>query len=359
MKILSYDQKKGLMKIIPMNIDDLWILYNVIQRGDTVQARTTRVIKLLEEGTRPTQGKRFPIFLSVQVEKKFFQRRSDRLRINGPVIEAPEKFGLKGSYHTITISTGKPVTILKEEWLKHDLERVEMATKEEKLPIIVVAVDDDEACIVVLRQYDFEARASIRTRLPGKIEAEKRESATLNYFKEILESLSLVWEEKHGLVAIVGPGFWKDNLAKYIQEKRRDLAKNIAVIGSVGSGGIAGAGEALRSGLLDKVSKEVRIIEETKAIEDVLSRLGSQRRDVSYGLDEVKKAVDYGAVELLLVADELLREAEDEERHRLEELMKDVENMRGKVMIVDSEQEAGKKLLGLGGAASILRFSIN
>lgn len=359
MKILSYDQKKGIMKVIPMNADDLWILYNVILRGDAVYARSTREVKVDEEGARPTEGKRIPIFLSVQVEKKLFQRRSDRLRVNGPVMEAPEKFGLKGSYHTITISVGKPVTILKEEWLRHDLERMERATREETLPIIVVAVDDEEACVAVLRQYDFEVKANIRARLPGKIEAEKRESATQSYFKEILESLSLVWKDKHGIIAVVGPGFWKDSFVKYVQGKRGDVAKDVAVIGSVGSGGVAGAGEALRSGLLDKVSKEVRIIEETRVVEEVLSRLGSQRRDVSYGLGDVKKAVDYGAVELLLVADELLREAEDDERRRIEALLKDVEKMRGRVMIIDSEHEAGKKLLGLGGVAALLRFAIN
>jgi len=356
MKILSYDQKKGIMKAVPMNADDLWILYNVIQRGDTIYGKTTREVKVDEEGSRPTQGKRIPVFLGVQVEKKLFQRRSDRLRVNGQVIEAPEKFGIKGSYHTITVSAGKPITILKEEWLKHDLERIERASKGEALPIIVVSIDDEEGCIAILRQYDFEAKVSIRARLPGKLEAEKREGATLNYFKEVLESLSLAWEEKHGLIAIVGPGFWKESFAKYVQEKRPEIAKSIAIVRTVGSGGMAGAGEALRSGILDKVSKEIRIIEETRAVEEVLTRLGSQRGDVSYGLRDVEKAIGYGAVELLLVADELLREAEDEERHKLEGLIRDVEKMRGKVMIIDSEHEAGKKLLGLGGMASLLRF---
>ncbi|MDQ1279027.1 MAG: protein pelota [Thermoproteota archaeon] len=358
MKILSFDGKKGVMKVVPTNLDDLWVLYNVVLRDDVVYARSTREVKVEEEGARPTEGKRVPIFLSVRVEKKIFQRRSDRLRINGPVVEAPEKFGLKGSYHTITISVGKPITILKDEWLKHDIERVERATREETLPVLVVAIDDEEACVAILRQYDFEVKASIRARLPGKVEAEKREGATQSYFKEVLESLLLVWEETHGIIAVVGPGFWKDSFVKYIGEKRRDVAKDIALIGSVGSGGAAGAGEALRSGLLDKVSKEVRVIEETRAVEEVLSRLGSQRGDVSYGMEEVKKSEDYGAVELLLVADELLRDVKDEDRHRIESLLKDVEKTRGRIMIVDSENEAGKKLLGLGGIAALLRFTI-
>lgn len=359
MNILSYDKKKGAMEVVPKNPDDLWVLYNVIYKGDRVYAKTTREVKVDEESSRPTESKRVSIYLGIQVEKKLFQRRTDRLRINGPVIEAPEKFGIKGSYHTISVSADRPVTIVKDDWLTYDLERIERATKEETMPILIVSIDDDEACIAVLSQSDFEVKASISAKLPGKLEAEKRESATLGYFKEILQSLSSTWDEKHGLIAVVGPGFWKEIFVKYVKDKRLDVAKSIATVGAAGSGGVGGAREALRSGILSKVFKESRIIAETSVVEEVLARLGAQRGNVTYGLNDVKKAAEYGAVELLLIADELLREAEDEERNSLEDLMKSIEKMRGKVMIIDSEHEAGRKLLGLGGIAALLRFSVN
>ena len=359
MNIVSYDEKKAAMTVVPRNPDDLWVLYNVVYKGDRVYAKTTREIKVDEESSRPTESKRVSVYLGIRVEKKLFQRRTDRLRINGPVVEAPETFGIKGSYHTITVSADRPVTIVKDEWLIHDLERIERATKEDTLPIIVVSIDDEEACIAVLHQSDFEVKANISARLPGKLEAEKRESATQGYFKEILQCLSVAWDEKHGLIAVVGPGFWKESFVKHVKDKRADISKSIATVGAAGSGGIGGAREALRSGVLSKVSKESRIIEETTVVEEFLARLGSQHGDVAYGLEEVRKAVEYGAVELFLIADELLREADDAERNSLEDLMKSVEKMRGKVMIIDSEHEAGRKLLGLGGIAALLRFSVN
>jgi stalled ribosome rescue protein Dom34 len=54
----------------------------------------------------------------------------------------------------------------------------------------------------------------------------------------------------------------------------------------------------------------------------------------------------------------VLREASDEDRLRLEDLMSDVERKRGILMVVSSEHEGGHKLLGLGGLAAILRFPL-
>jgi len=179
------------MKVVPHNPDDLWAMYNIISKGDKVYARTTRAVKIDEEGVRPTKGKRIPLYLGLDVEKKAFQRRTNRLRINGRVVDAPEEFKIKGSYHTIAISKGKPITIVKEKWFRHDIERIERATKEKTLPIIVVSMDDEEACITVLHRSDFEVKNNIIARLPGKLESHKREKAVSEYFQDILGSLSL------------------------------------------------------------------------------------------------------------------------------------------------------------------------
>jgi protein pelota len=99
-------------------------------------------------------------------------------------------------------------------------------------------------------------------------------------------------------------------------------------------------------------------MEETWVVEEILKRLGKGERTVVYGLDEVCKAAEYGAVETLVLADKVLREAEDEERLSMERLMKDIEQKGGKVMVVSTEHEAGAKLIALGGVAALLRFAL-
>jgi protein pelota len=94
-------------------------------------------------------------------------------------------------------------------------------------------------------------------------------------------------------------------------------------------------------------------------MEDVLKRLGKGESNITYGLEEVEKAAKLGAVEKLVLADTMLREASDENRLHIEEIMKKVEQKGGRIIIVSTEHEAGAKLLALSGITAILRFSLH
>jgi protein pelota len=65
-----------------------------------------------------------------------------------------------------------------------------------------------------------------------------------------------------------------------------------------------------------------------------------------------------GAIEKLIVADTLIRDAEEEQRLKLEQLMRDVEKRQAKITVISTEHEAGFKLVSLGGIAALLRFPI-
>jgi len=127
LRILKKDLKKGVIKLLPENLDDLWELYNVIQRGDRIHARTTREVKVEDTGVRPTKGRRLPISVGLKVERVAFHKHLNRLRLTGVIFEAPEKLAIKGSYHTIGIYPRKGVTIEKEEWTRYQLERIKTA----------------------------------------------------------------------------------------------------------------------------------------------------------------------------------------------------------------------------------------
>ncbi|RLI48584.1 hypothetical protein DRO61_06290 [Candidatus Bathyarchaeota archaeon] len=114
MQLISYERKKRIMKVIPRNINDLWVLYNVIHKNNQVFAKSTRIVKGEEETARPTKGKRVSMFIGIRVESITFQKEMNRLRIHGLVIEAPERYKISGSYHTINIPLKKPMTIVKE-----------------------------------------------------------------------------------------------------------------------------------------------------------------------------------------------------------------------------------------------------
>jgi len=350
--------KKGIVKVLPESLDDLWHLYNVILEKDVVYAQTTREMKVEERYARPKRGRRVPVFLGVKVEKVIWDKILNRLRVHGIVCEAPEEIDVTGSHHTINVTVNKPITIMKTEWSKHQIDRLERASRITAAPIIVMSIDYEEYCVAVLRQYGVEVKTEEKTRLPGKLEAEKRTKAVREFFKTALKSLRETWMNLRNPIVIIGPGFVKNDFVKYVKNAASDVADAIIDMKSVNSSGLAGIHEALRSGVFTKALRRVRIAEETEVMEEVLARLGKGRGDVTYGFAEVEKAGAYGAIERLLVADATLRESPDEKRKALDKLMKEVEEKGGRITIVSTEHEAGTKLLSLGGVAALLRFPV-
>ncbi len=358
MKIHRIDLKKGFAKVMPESLDDLWHLYNIILKRDEVYARTTRQVKLDDQYARSTKAKRVPVNLGVQVEKMYWDRVLNRLRVNGIVIDAPETLSIKGSRHTLDITVNKPLTIVKKKWQKHELDRLKRASKLTAAPLTIISMDDEEYCVAVLRQYGIDVKAGERIKLPGKFEAEKRAKGKQMFFGGALKTLREAWAPLQSPIVVLGPGFIKDDFAEYLKSNAKDIAESVVGVKGTNSAGLSGIQEALRSGILSNVLQNMRVADEMKAIEELLARLGKGKNDATYGFTEVEKAVNYGAVEKLLVADSSLRETTDENRRIMEKLMKNVEDTRGTIMVISTEHEAGTKLLSLGGIAALLRFPL-
>ncbi len=356
MKILVKDIKHGVMKLELQNIDDLWVLYNVIRKGDQIVGRTTREVKSTD-AARPS-SKRVPVTLGITVQKVYFDRDLDRLRVHGIVFEAPQDIRVTGSHHTLSVGPEDVITLRKDRWLNHHVERVEEAMVAEE-PIIILALDSEEASVAVLRSFGLDFKGEVRSRLPGKAEAEKRQVAMKDYFHRIQTLLDVAFVEFSGPMLIVGPGFTKDHFLKELKSQAKHIGSRTVAVKAVGSGGIAGVHEAIRVGAIRKIRRDSRALQETELVNEALKRLGSSSGDVSYGLDRVEADTSLGAVETLIVADQVIREAQDEERSRIEAMMRTVEERGGKVALVSSEHEAGKMLQSLGGVAALLRYRLH
>ena len=356
MKITEKNLEKGFVKVVPDSFDDLWHLYNVIYKGDEVYAYTSRVIKSVQEYSRPKSGERVSAFMGVTVESVTWDKFLGKLRVHGIICHAPDIIPT-GAHHTLNISLNQPLTIVKKDWPKHLVDRLTRASETEK-PMLILAIDDEGFAIAETKQYGVEIKVEERMKLPGKLEAEKRSAATKEYFNRTLKSLSQLWSPKRSPIVILGVGFIKSDFAKFLSDEDSDVSKSVVDVKSVNNGGVAGIYEALRSGVLLKAAKQLRIVDETETMEEVMKRLGKGEATITYGLNEVESAVKMGAVEKLVLADTMLRESQEEQRLHLEELMREVEQRRGSVTVVSTEHEAGAKLLALGGIAALLRFPI-
>jgi protein pelota len=265
-------------------------------------------------------------------------------------IEAhPEEFVTIASHHTLEVSPHYIITIEKPQWKKHHLDRLNEAVKASKRPrVVIVAMDDEDASIAVLREYGLDKASTIKSERSGK-QFESKRDTTGEYFVELAKTLSNYEVDKF---IVAGPGFVKNNFQKFCNEKYPELAKRM-FIDDTGSAGGSGIQEVLKRGAVEKIAGEQRVAMETKLVERLLVEIGKGNLS-TYGLSNVKAALDYGAVETLLVLDSLFAK----KRAEIEPLLTEAEQTSSDVRIISSEHDAGKQLKALGGIAAILRFKI-
>jgi protein pelota len=87
-------------------------------------------------------------------------------------------------------------------------------------------------------------------------------------------------------------------------------------------------------------------------MDEVLKRIGSGGA-VAYGKAEVRKAIDYGAAEEVLVSDTLIRDP------GVARLLEEAERINARVVVFSSEFEPGNRLNALGGIAALLRYPLS
>jgi protein pelota len=333
---------EGEIALVPESLDDLWHLKHLIERGNLVFALTHRKVANVADKIRPEKLEKRPVRLGIRVEDVEFHLYSNWLRLHGVI-----KSGIDiGSFHTLNIEVGTDLSIIKR-WRPDQLQRIDEAVAESLRPRVVLAlVEEGEASLGVLRQFGIQTAGEIKMG-SGKGSGEDRRS---QFLKEVAEEMARI-AGTESQVILAGPGFIKEDLKKVIDSTYPDLAKRVAM-DDASSIGMSGFQEVLRRGAVGRILENSRLVHETKLIEELFKEIATDGK-AAYGLKEVQSAANYGAVEHLLVLDDLAR------RREMDQLMRDISNARGKVVIFSSEFEPGERLRALGGVAALLRFKIS
>lgn len=357
LRILEEDLKKGYVKLRLDTLDDLYWLMSILEPGDMVTMRTTRRIK--QDGIRANSGERVVMTLTLGVEKVKMDQYASRLRITGVVREGPEKFGIQGQHHTLNVTEGSVISIMKNSWSKAHLDILKKAEESSmKGKALLVVMDDEGATVAKADAYRVEEITYLVSNIPSKRgELKGRQDAERKYYAELSNLLEEL-DSQIGSSAIIvgGPGFSKEKFIRYIKEKKPHLADKVRE-GGASSATFSGIIEMIRRGDLDKVVKELTLSQDMKLVEEIFEYLARNSRLVTYGLKEVKRAVEYGAAESVLVASSLLFNMET--RNDILYILEKCKETRASFHIIDSKSEPGEKLLSLGGIAAKLRFQVS
>lgn len=343
MRVLHRDPRTGEIKLRVENADDLWHLSNLVQPGDQVRASTYRREESKADKIRPEKAEKVRVTLTLRIEKTEFQAFTDRLRISGVIVDAPQDLG---RHHTLNVSVDDDLSILKT-WKRHELERIDQAVAAGQKPLVTfLSLDDEDALVAQLRQYGVQELAAIHAPGHGKMFATG--DARTAYFEDILSTLTS--SPLGEALVLVGPGFTRESFFAFLQSAEPALAAKVQSQGT-SQPGMRGIQEALRSGMGSKLFADSRVALETQLVERLLEAIATNR-PCAYGRNEVDQAIDAGAVETLLVTESVIRNLQ------IERMMHEAESARGTVVIVSPHHEAGAKLEGLGGIAALLRFPI-
>jgi protein pelota len=348
LRILFQNARTGELKVQLESQDDVWHVYNVIDKDDVVTASTYRRVetKMFKDKLRPERGEKRKMTLSVCVEDTEYAEFSERLRVSGKIVDGPQDLG---QHHTFNLEVGDSIVIRKDRWTAEEFGRIKEAVAASKRPLITfLCIDESEAVFAILRQAGLQALSTIVAHIPGKDYESDQVAKKREYYTEVLAELNRIY--KDGALVILGPGFAKEEFVVFTREKSPDTIKNHD-IRATGQSGLTGIHELLKTGIDIKLLQGQRTALEMQAVEKVLEEI-SMNGKYAYGPNEVRNAVNAGAVQSLLILDKLVRVKQNEN------LLRDVEKTGGSILVVSSSHEGGKKLEALGGIAAILRYKL-
>lgn len=303
---------EGEIKLIPENLEDLWHLKFIIEKGDVVFSLTKRATQ--SDDKLRGDKELVTVRIGVEVERVEFHRFANRLRVTGRIVAGVEEAG----YHTLNIVVGRELTIVKR-WREEQLKRLKKAVESSKRPeVVILTVEEGEAIAGALREWGieeiFEKRHSYAKDYGG---------ARVEFFEELYEAIKNL---NFRFLVVAGPGFTKKDFYDFIKQKDGEMVKK-AILVDTSTIGKRGFVEVLKRRTVEKLVGEIRLAEEAEVVERLLEGIAKGKK-VAYGLEEVKKAKEYGAIEILLVSDDFL--LSEREKWDIDTFMEEVERMGGR-----------------------------
>jgi peptide chain release factor subunit 1 len=230
---------------------------------------------------------------------------------------------------------------------------------EEKEMYGLVAMDRREADVAFLKGKTIIPTQRSKSNVPGKTRAggqsaarfgRLREDAAKEFYKKVADMMKEEFLGKEGLKGIIvgGPGPTKYELVEgdFITN---EVKKKIIAIKDLSYTGPFGLQE-----LLDK-SQDVLaaedVVDEKKIMLKFFELLAKKPGMVSYGYAEVKKNLEMGVVDTLLLSEVL-------EESTIEELEPIAERLGSTVKIISVETREGVQLRDIGKIAAILRYDV-
>lgn len=267
----------------------------------------------------------------------------------------------------------------------------------------LIVVDKSEAAVGYLQGSSIKTAYTMESNVPGKTRAggqsaqrfaRIRKQMLKTFLTDIADKaqnafLDKAREDKLLGIVVGGPGFVKDKLLNddYLHQ---ELQEKVIAVKSVDH-----SGEEAMKNLVQKAENEIQdseAVREKQYVNKFLQNLKEENGKSEYGVGQVMKAMEMGAVETALISEdadlfeakyecpnghedriydqqpnimdektceECGKEMELEEMSDIVDVIADkAEEMSSDVQIISTDHEEGRRLSNMGGVAAILRYRI-
>ena len=256
----------------------------------------------------------------------------------------------------------EPPRPLKVRLYRCDKEFVLEPLKEQLSPEEIyglLVMDRKEATIGVLEGKRIEIIQKMTSGVPSKVRAGGQssqrfhritEGLTKEFYKRIASTMKETFYDNPKLKGILigGPIPTKD---EFVDGEYLATQLQAKVLGKIDVGGSDESGiKELVTKSQNLLSKQ-EIIREKKLLEKFFETLGQNPDKSAYKEPEIRKAIQYGAVDTLFLSKSLNKNLSNE-------LKKLAQGIDSKIEIISTDTEEGKQFLNLSGMGAILRFAI-
>jgi protein pelota len=337
-----YDEENGWKSLRTESMDDLWYLKNILSPDTLLKKTVMRREDKKEDMERSKETKRKPVTVTIQPESVEFQPFTDRLRITGIIREGPE--GITGQHQSLAISTDDDVEIWMSSWDRITEDLLKESLIKGSSGALFVSIDDESASIYTLRDYGLYLNGRIESGKSGK--AYNVSYSRSSYFEEIEKFLMGIMGDYP--IIITGPGFEGEYFLKYLQEKK--FHGKIFQFPSANSedGAIY---EIIGKEQVRRILGDSRLSRERDAMEQFLKEL-AKNGNCAYGSDEIRRYSEAGAIMVLIVLENLIREKS------VVQIMEMARSTGSEIIIASDSGQYGQMLRGFGGFVAITRYRI-
>ncbi|KAI5068035.1 hypothetical protein GOP47_0016380 [Adiantum capillus-veneris] len=357
----------GVVKLTPENPEDLWFSYNLIAKGDRLSAATIRKVQK-ETSSGSKEAQRVHTRLEIAVEAIDYDNVANVLRIRGKNVGENEHVKL-GAYHTLEIDQQRPFTLAKDCWDSIAIDTLKVAyDPAATAEVAALMIQEGLAYVCLVGQSVTTTKTKIEASIPRK-----HGPAIAGYDKAINKFLENVLQavSRHidfnvvRCLIIAGPGFTKDQLHSHMlsEATKRELRtiidnKSKIVLVHASSGYKHALKEVLSAPSVMSLIMDTKAAKEVRVLKDFFDMLSNDPSRAIYGPKEVDVAQDRLAIQILLLTDELFRNADISTRRKYVDLTNLVKASGGEVHVFSSMHVSGEQLAQLSGIAAILRFPL-